>query len=162
MAGAAPWLSEFNGAVAALWQDYAGWANDTPPPETPEYVNRKRAFTMGASMMRKRVTLMVLEDIARQRPLSPNEAEEIARLATQMARRKRQLWRWTAEEDAKLVALIRKRERHGRPKPYTRNGEVARLARQLGRTYMAVHRRMERLRKAGAGNCSNAGANGGG
>ena len=60
---------------------------------------------------------------------------------------KRARWHWTAEEDSKVMALIRKRAIDGRPAPYERNSEVKRLAKRLGRSYMAVHRRMERLRK---------------
>jgi len=157
MGDGSPWLNSFNGMVADMWNDFAGWAKDTPEPESDEYAGRKRAFTMGAAMMKKRATLMLLEDIAKRRPLDDHESALMAQTAARMARHKRQLWRWTPAEDAKLMRLVRKRERNGRPKPYQPNGEVARLADELGRSYMAVHRRMERLRKAAALiNCSNA------
>jgi hypothetical protein len=147
-------LEKVAAEVAQLWEDYSAWAGDTPPPDSPEYIGRKRAFTFGAKMMRRTAMLTVLDGIARRRPLDPPEAALMAGLADRMARHKRPLWRWTVEEDARIMALIRKRARTGRPAPYKRNRDVARLAQKLGRSYMAVHRRMERLRAA---NCSNAG-----
>jgi len=146
--GMAPQLRDATAEVSQLWDDYSAFANDTPPPDSPEYVARRRAFVHGANMMRKRVLLGVLQGIARRRPLDDVESAVLDELAGRLARNKRPVWRWTAAEDARLVRLIRKREREGRPKPYQRNDAVARLARDLGRSYFAVHRRMERLRAA--------------
>lgn len=144
----APQLRDATAEVSQLWDDYSAFANNTPPPDSPEYVERRRAFIHGANMMRKRVILNVLQDIARRRPLDEIEERTLAEIAGRLARHKREVWRWTPREDARLVRLIRKREKNGRPKPYEKNGEVARLARDLGRSYFAVHRRMERLRAA--------------
>jgi len=56
-------------------------------------------------------------------------------------------WHWTPEEDELVFRLLRNRARRKRPKlPFTVNGEVERLAMELGRSYWAVQRRIERLR----------------
>jgi hypothetical protein len=44
--------------------------------------------------------------------------------------------------------LIARRIERGPIQPFTINDEVRLLAARLGRSYMAVHRRMERLRRA--------------
>lgn len=56
-------------------------------------------------------------------------------------------WHWTPEEDELVLRLLRNRARRKRPKlPFTTNGEVERLAVELGRSYWATQRRIERLR----------------
>lgn len=60
---------------------------------------------------------------------------------------KREVWRWSEQEDRQLLNLIRRRAEIGRPAPFKVNREVIELAESLGRSYFAVHRRIERLRK---------------
>jgi hypothetical protein len=59
----------------------------------------------------------------------------------------REIWRWSAQEDLKLKAFIKRRSKTGRPRPFEGDDEVRQLAESMGRTYWAVHRRIERLRK---------------
>lgn len=66
----------------------------------------------------------------------------------------REIWRWSEREDRILKAFIKRRARIGRPKPFQPNDEVRQIAASMGRTYMATHRRIERLRKRM--NCSDA------
>jgi hypothetical protein len=67
---------------------------------------------------------------------------------------KRSVWRWSAKEDRKLILLIRKRGFSLRVKPFETNREVLEIAESMGRTYEAVHKRIQRLRKRM--NCPNA------
>lgn len=90
--------------------------------------------------------IAMLEELSRQRALSPDESAVLER-AIRSSSPKRQVWHWTAREDRMLQAVIRKRAKLGPLKPFSRNAEVQKLANRLGRSYMAVHRRMERLRK---------------
>jgi hypothetical protein len=59
----------------------------------------------------------------------------------------REIWRWSEKENRQLKAFIKRRARIGRPKPFQPNDEVRQLAAEMGRSYMAVHRQIERLRK---------------
>lgn len=84
--------------------------------------------------------------LSRFRGLESQEVDQVER-ALRVVARARKGWRWTEREDRLLKAFIRRRARNGRPKPFQPNDEVRRLAAELNRSYMAVHRRIERLRK---------------
>jgi hypothetical protein len=88
----------------------------------------------------------LFSEIKRVRPLNDDEKQMFDR-ALAGAGPKCDKWRWSEKEDRKLLALMRKRQRIGRPKPFQPNMDVMNLAIEFGRTYMAVHRRIERLRK---------------
>jgi hypothetical protein len=146
----APWLKAAAAAVNDLWREFETWAGDMPPPDSQAYAERRRAFVMGAGMMRRRAMLIVLQDIAKRRPLDAHESGLMLRIL-ERERHKRPRWRWTEDEDRKIKALMRRRESAEPLKPYTKNPEVARLAKRLGRSREAIHMRMRRLR-----NCSDA------
>ena len=151
-------LRQASEQLAGLWAVHCSREGpDFPPPGSVEYDRTRRAFHCGVALMRSAAELARLQRTAKRRPLAAEETETIARLLRTLTPR-RLTWFWRAEEDAKVLALVKRRAAKGRPRPYERNGEVKRLAKRLGRSYMAVHRRMERLRRA-AGipvNCSNA------
>lgn len=154
--GLPPWLKDVNQTVNMLWAQFSDFAGDIPAAGTKEYIIRRRSFCMGALMMRRYAMALTLQILARERPLDETESKLMDRVLNRMVRKKRgKSWRWTPSEDAKLKQLMARREENGRPKPYTKNPEIKRLATRLGRSYMATHRRMERLRRAD--NCSNAG-----
>jgi hypothetical protein len=147
-------LRAANDQLAELWAIYCDKVGGMPPPGTPAHSRLRRAFMTGAALMRGQAAIDVLGRIASRRPL---DSQESAMLARRMRGKvpKRDRWHWTQEEDLAVAELIAKREAEGRPPPYQPNGDVQRLADRLGRSYWAVHRRMERLRKM-PGNCSNA------
>jgi hypothetical protein len=60
---------------------------------------------------------------------------------------KREIWRWSAKEDRRLKLLIKRRGFSLRGKPFQRNDEVQRIAQDMGRSYLAVLKRIERLRR---------------
>jgi hypothetical protein len=91
--------------------------------------------------------------VSRERVLSADESAHLESAVRRLTSR-RDVWRWTAKENQLLKAFIRKRARIGRPRPFQPNDEVRRLAQEMGRSYMAVHRQIERLRKRMK--CSNA------
>jgi hypothetical protein len=88
----------------------------------------------------------LLDKLQRERDLNPDESSLMERTVRRVTPR-REIWRWTAKEDLALKAFIKRRAKNGRPKPFQPNDEVRLLAASMGRTYMAVHRRIERLRK---------------
>jgi hypothetical protein len=88
----------------------------------------------------------LLGSLQRHRDLDNSETALLERTVRRLTP-PRDIWRWSAAEDRKLKLFIRKRARIGRPKPFQPNDEVRQLAAEMGRTYMAVHRRIERLRK---------------
>lgn len=99
-----------------------------------------------ATKWRDMTIVALLEKLARERDLDPDESALMERTVRRLTP-KREVWRWSEKEDRLLLAMIRRRARMGRPKPFQRNDEIRNLADQLGRSYFAVHRRMERLRK---------------
>jgi hypothetical protein len=105
-----------------------------------------RAWTSTAIKRRDQTIVGLLETIQRYRELNPDESLLQERTVRRLTPR-RDIWKWTPAEDRKLKAFIRKRARAGRPKPFQPNDEVRALAAEMGRTYMAIHRRIERLRK---------------
>jgi hypothetical protein len=88
----------------------------------------------------------LLERLSRLRPLSDDESVMLRKTLCRLGTRQGN-WRWTKEEDDAVRVLMRRRMKYGAPPPYQANDEVRDLAAALGRSYMAVHRRMERLRK---------------
>lgn len=107
---------------------------------------------MGGELTRAEQVLARLDRIGRVRELSEEESllleRTLRRHDRQSGRRTRP---WSKREDQKLERLIAKRARIGLPKPFTRNDEVRRIAADMGRTYWAVLRRIERLRKRAKG-----------
>lgn len=106
-----------------------------------------------ATRWRDQTIIALLEKLNRHRELDQDERVLMERAIRRLTP-KREVWRWSEKEDRLLKALIRKRARIGGPRPFERNDDVRKIAEELGRTYWAVHRRIERLRKAM--NCSGA------
>ncbi|MES2902674.1 MAG: hypothetical protein V4696_00670 [Pseudomonadota bacterium] len=102
---------------------------------------------------RDQTIVTLLEKLNRHRELEPEERVLMDRTIRRITP-KRDVWRWSEKEDRLLLAFMKRRTRAGRPKPFQPNDEVRNLAEELGRSYFAVHRRIERLRKAGK--CSDA------
>jgi hypothetical protein len=151
-------LKEANAATVELWREFEGWAGGLPAPDSPAYADQKRAFLIGAGMMRRRAMATVLMNIAKHRALDRAESDLLERILNR-ERHKRARWNWTEDEDKKIRALMKRRQAKGPAKPYTKSPSVARLAKQLGRTYLSVHKRMKRLRdhdQKRARNCPNA------
>jgi hypothetical protein len=96
---------------------------------------------------RDQTIVQLLEKLQRQRDLEECESALMERTVRRLTP-PREIWRWSEKEDRTLKAFIKRRARLGRPKPFQPNDEVRILAAEMGRTYMAVHRRIERLRKA--------------
>jgi hypothetical protein len=88
----------------------------------------------------------LLEHLCRARPLNVDETELLNRTMQRLGA-KQPNWRWSAEEDTLVRQFIYRRLRSGPPPLFLPNDEVRLLAARLGRSYMAVHRRMERIRK---------------
>jgi hypothetical protein len=109
---------------------------DTPKP--------RRVST--AVISRDKTIVTLLESLQRARDLDESETVLLERTVRRLTP-PREIWRWSEKEDRELKAFIRKRARIGRPKPFQPNDEVRLLAASMGRTYMATHRRIERLRK---------------
>jgi hypothetical protein len=102
---------------------------------------------------RDKQIINLLETLQRERDLRDDESSLMERTVRRLTPR-REVWRWSEKEDRELKVFIKRRARLGRPKPFQPNDEVRILAAEMGRTYMAVHRRIERLRKRMK--CSNA------
>lgn len=100
-----------------------------------------------ALVQRDRQIIGLLDKLSRFRPLDDEESSLMERSLRQLGP-KRGVWRWQPHEDRAIKALMRKRAKNGGPKPYQPDDDVKILAERLGRTYWAVIRRMERLRKA--------------
>ena len=99
----------------------------------------------------------LLDSIEQLRPLNIDEAQEKDRLEYLYPRTKRLKWAWSPAELRRIDMFIARRARSGRPKPFQRDNEVRQLAAEFGRSYMAVHRMIERRRKARkAAKCSDA------
>jgi hypothetical protein len=150
-------LKQANDQLAELWAVYCERVGGLPAPGTPAHARLRRAFMTGAALMKSRAAIHTFGRIASRRPLDDQESAMLARIIRGHTP-KRDRWHWTHDEDAAVVELITRREAEGRPAPYQPNGDVQQLADRLGRSYWAVHRRMERLRKLDPppGNCSNA------
>lgn len=95
----------------------------------------------------------LLASLERLRPLNTDE-RALQLSAKARAGGKRLRWHWTPAEMREIDMLIAKRARVGRPKPFRVDNEVRDMAARFGRTYMAVHRMIERRRKAAK--CSSA------
>lgn len=96
---------------------------------------------------RDQTIIGLLEKLARERELEPDECALMERTVRRLTP-KREVWRWSEKEDRVLKSVIRRWPRLRQQKPYQRNDRIRLLAAELGRTEMAVYRRMERLRKA--------------
>ena len=95
---------------------------------------------------RDQTIISLLDKLQRERALHPEESALMERTVRRLTP-KREVLRWHPAEDQMIKALIKRRKRMGRPKPFQRNDEVRLLADRLNRTEWAVRRRMERLRK---------------
>lgn len=100
-----------------------------------------------ATRWQDQTVLTLLEKLARERPLQPDEMTLLSRTMHRL-KPKREVWRWGANEDRQILDLLHRRKRLGRPKPFEKNDEIRLLAEKLKRTPWAVYRRMERLRKS--------------
>jgi hypothetical protein len=116
--------------------------------ETSSETERRRKLSRQrkAVKWRDETIIRLFSEVRRGRPLEPHEKEIFDRACYGLGP-KRDVWRWSEKEDRRLLALIARRARTGRPAPFTPNTEVLQLAMEMGRSYMAVHRRIERLRK---------------
>jgi len=99
-----------------------------------------------AVKMRDEVICDLLERLCRVRPLDDEETALLAKTVLRLGIRQGH-WRWTRNEDKAVQRLIARRMISGPSQPFIYNDEVRLLAARLGRSYMAVHRRMERLRR---------------
>jgi len=102
---------------------------------------------------RNQAIVDLLQELRRVRGLTTEESALLERTISGLGP-KRSVWRWSAKEDRKLILLIRKRGFSLRVKPFETNREVLEIAESMGRTYEAVHKRIQRLRKRM--NCPNA------
>lgn len=102
-------------------------------------------FMGEVSSSRQRAALIVAELESIDRALSDQESALLER-SLQRLGPKRDIWRWSERDDRKLVLLIKRRGYSLRLKPFQRNDEVQRIAEDMGRSYLAVHKRIQRLR----------------
>lgn len=126
------------------------------PEDTARNVEsrRKKRRNRVAIAWRDQTIAKLFSEIKRVRPLNPEEKQLFDRALAGLGP-KREVWHWTEKEDRALLKFMARRHRTGRPQPFKPNDEILNLAVELGRSYMAVHRRIERLRKRGK--CSDAG-----
>lgn len=87
-----------------------------------------------------------LEAISRTRALTDDESRQLE-AAIRKQQPKAARWHWSPFDDAKVLAVMQRRDANPRRKPFERDDDVRQLARDLKRTRWAVYRRMERLRK---------------
>jgi hypothetical protein len=99
-----------------------------------------------AIVWRDKTIVGLLEEIGRLRDLREEESLLQERTVRRLTPR-REVWRWTEKEDRRLKMVIRKWPRLRQQKPYQRNDLIRVLAAEMGRTEMAIYRRIERLRK---------------
>jgi len=104
---------------------------------------------------RCRAIIVLIEEARNTRDMTEQERRLLA-YAKSRIDRKREVWRWSEWEDRELRLFIAKRRHTGRPKPFQQDDQVRIIAERLGRSYMAVHRRIERLRKKDRAKCSSA------
>lgn len=95
----------------------------------------------------------LLGSLQRVRDLDNSETALLERTVRRLTP-PREIWRWSEKEDRLLKSVIRRWPRLRQQKPYQPNDRIRLLAQQLGRSEMAIYRRMERLRKRMK--CSNA------
>jgi hypothetical protein len=88
----------------------------------------------------------LLGSLQRVRDLDNSETALLERTVRRLTP-PREIWRWSEKEDRLLKSVIRRWPRLRQQKPYQPNDRIRLLARQLGRSEMAIYRRMERLRK---------------
>lgn len=101
-------------------------------------------FMGEGSQLRAQQTIAALDSL--NRILTDEESALLERSLRKLGR-KRDIWRWSAREERKLILLIKRRGYSLRIKPFERNDEVQRIARDMGRSYRAVLKRIERLRR---------------
>lgn len=99
-----------------------------------------------ATKWRDMTIVQLLEKLARERELHPEESALMERTVRRLTP-KREVWRWSEKEDRLLLAIIRRWPRVKQQRPYQRNDTIRQLAVELRRTEFAIYRRMERLRK---------------
>jgi len=102
----------------------------------------------GANVARDQIIFSVLDEISRHRPLTAPESE-LMEIAIHRLGLMREKWHWTPWEDEMIVRLLKRRaERRWkrRERPARAAHEVRELAEELGRSYWAVQRRLERIR----------------
>lgn len=107
-------------------------------------VKQPKAST--AVRWRDEAILGLLESLQRERDLKDGESTLMDRTIRRLTPR-REIWRWSEKEDRLLKSVIRHWPRLRQQKPYQPNDRIRLLAQELGRTEMAIYRRMERLRK---------------
>jgi hypothetical protein len=88
----------------------------------------------------------LLGSLQRHRDLDHGETALLERTVRRLTP-PREIWRWSEKEDRLLKSVIRRWPRLRQQKPYQPNDRIRLLAQQLGRSEMAIYRRMERLRK---------------
>jgi hypothetical protein len=96
---------------------------------------------------RNKLIVGLLEKLSRHRALDAAECALLDEMLYRSAR-KNERWWWTKEEDAALARVNSNWARFGRPQPYVADDTIRELALRFGRSYFAVHRRLERLRKS--------------
>lgn len=117
--------------------------------QTPEQQMRRRMQLLAKrnALHQRDVALCdLLSKLQVFRPLDRNETWLLAGAVHRLGLT-HDKWHWTPEEDEMILRLLRNRSRRRPKRPFTANNEVERLAAQLGRSYWAVQRRIERLRK---------------
>lgn len=116
--------------------------------DTARKLEKRRAARRKSAAIawRDQTIARLFSELKRVRPLNDEEKQLFDR-ALSGAGPKRSIWSWSAKEDRILLTFMARRIRAGRPKPFQPNVEILNIAVKLGRSYMAVHRRIERLRK---------------
>lgn len=89
--------------------------------------------------------LAELDRVSRTRPLTDAESLALER-SIRAHERKRSKWHWTQQEDRRIRAFLRNNRRS-----CYRVSKIKTLAAELGRSYLATLKRIQRLR-----NCPNA------
>jgi len=97
-----------------------------------------------ALAMRDEQIVDLLDKLSRFRALSNDETDLMERTLHRLGP-KREVWRWTKNEDKLIRMMLARRRRRGGSKPYQVENDARLLAEKLGRSYLAVLRRMSRL-----------------
>ena len=114
---------------------------------TSKIEKRRRARRkQKAIAWRDQTIARLFSEVKRHRPLAQEEKDQFDRALAGLGP-KRDVWRWSEKENRQLIEFIKQRQKNGRPAPFQVNSEVLEIAESMGRTYMAVHRQIERLRK---------------
>ncbi len=106
------------------------------------------ASTTKAFQRRDEIIINLLGTIQRERDLNDDESALLERTVRRITP-KREVWRWSADEDQILIDFANRRARLGRTPPFQQNDEIRQIAKDLGRTEWAIYRRIERLRLGG-------------